>query len=291
MSTVYLDVLFLLNALVDYFLLRAAAHVARRSPKRARLVLAAAVGGVLSVLRFCAVLPDWFSPIAAAACAVLLCTIAFRFSTFRELTVLCMLFFGLSCLYAGLLTAFLQLPQAGKLHMQMQNGVGYIQLPVMVFVLASLSLYLLSGLLCTFPLTQEHRAPARLTIHTAYNVCTLDALRDTGHDLHDPLTGREAAVVAWPAVDTLFAQPVRSILDRTLDDPARALSELGHVGAAAGFGLLPCRTVQGQGLLLSFQPQRTLVDDTPATLLLALTPQPLSPGGSYQAIIAAQSAY
>jgi len=290
MSTVYLDVLFLLNALVDYFLLRAAAHVARRSVRPARLAASAAVGGMLAVLRFCAALPGWFSPVAAAACAVLLCTIAFHFDTFRELTTLCLLFFALSCLYAGLLTAFLQLPQADTLGLQVQNGVGYIELPLMVFVLATLALYLLSGLLYAFPLTQERHAPARLTVHIADAVCTLDALRDTGHDLHDPLTGREAAVVSWSAVRTLFPDAVRAVLDRTLDDPIRALSELGNIGAATGFGLLSCRTVQGHGLLLSFLPHRILVDDTPLALLIALTPQPLSPGGSFQAIIGAQSA-
>jgi hypothetical protein len=137
MTTIYLDLLFLLNTGVDWLLLRASAYITRRSFSQRRLIFAACAGGFLACIRFCLVLPGWFSVLFAAAAAALLCTLAFGFSNLRELCILCALFTGISCLYAGLVTGFLRLPQAASPGLQTPDSIGYIKLPLMVFILSS----------------------------------------------------------------------------------------------------------------------------------------------------------
>ena len=50
--TVYADVLFAVNMIVDYFLLRACAAFLHKKPKTMRLILSAAVGGISSIYIF-----------------------------------------------------------------------------------------------------------------------------------------------------------------------------------------------------------------------------------------------
>ncbi|MBE6928704.1 MAG: hypothetical protein E7463_00355 [Ruminococcaceae bacterium] len=290
MATVYLDVLFLLNASVDWLLLRSSAYIARCPVKHTRLAAAACVGGLFACLCFFLTLPGWFVPLMRAAGAVLLCMIAFRCESLHRLGILCALFWGLSCLYAGLMTAFLQYAPDHNSGLQMQNGVGYINIPAMVFILSALSLYLLSGLLSAFSLTADESLTVPLTIRCGSGYCTLTALRDSGHSLRDLLTGREAAIVSWPAVRALFSPAIRSIIDCAGTEPTKTLTALGDAGLSAGFGLLPCRTVQGRGLILTYSGCAVCIDERPVPMLLALTAQPLSESDSYQAIISANRA-
>ena len=65
MTVIYVDTLFLLNALVDYLLLLAAARLAGEPLRRVRFALGAVLGGGYAVAISCR---DWvFWPILCAA--------------------------------------------------------------------------------------------------------------------------------------------------------------------------------------------------------------------------------
>ena len=77
----------------------------------------------------------------------------------------------------------------------------------------------------------------------------LPGWRDSGNDLHDPVTGRAAAVADRRALAAL--------LPPMPDDPVEAFGQLQGRGA---FRLLPYRAVGANGLLLAFRPDEIEVD-------------------------------
>ena len=92
--------------------------------------------------------------------------------------------------------------------------------------------------------------------------------RDSGNDLHDPVTGMAAAVADRRALAAL--------LPELPDDPVAAFEQLRLKGT---FRLLPYRAVGVNGLLLAFRPDEIEVDGKKEDLLVALSPTEVGEGG------------
>jgi hypothetical protein len=110
---------------------------------------------------------------------------------------------------------------------------------------------------------------------------TLRALEDSGNALIDPLTGDGVLVADAAALSPLFDDAALLRLDAP-EALARLEGEQGR-----GLRLLPCACVTaGRGLLLCFRPEHLTVDgEARRDLLVAVSPNRLSPEGRYDAII------
>ena len=97
--TVYIDEVFLLNAVVDYLLLLSSAHLAGEPLRRVRMALAAFLGGAYAAAVF---LPGWGfleRPLCKLASAVAMILIAFGSS--RRLLRVSLTFWGISATFGG----------------------------------------------------------------------------------------------------------------------------------------------------------------------------------------------
>ena len=120
MTVVYLDVLFLLNLVVDYLLLHAAARITGEPVSRLKIGLGALLGGGYAGAVF---LPGmmWLShPVCKICSGVVMILIAFGAS--RRLLRLTLVFFAVSAALGGVILA-LQLLETGGL--TLENGVLY----------------------------------------------------------------------------------------------------------------------------------------------------------------------
>lgn len=102
----------------------------------------------------------------------------------------------------------------------------------------------------------------------------LTALKDTGNDLRDPLTGLSILVVDAAAGEHLtgFSRP-------ELCNPVQTLTE--HPDS--GLRLVPCQTVGGRSLLLAKRYSRVQIGKTAGPRLVAFAPDGFS-GTQYRAL-------
>ena len=112
-------------------------------------------------------------------------------------------------------------------------------------------------------------------------VLELRALEDSGNELRDPLSGDAVLVADAAALSPLFDDP--SLLGLSAPEALAALE--GEQGR--GLRLLPCTCVAAErALLLCFRPESIEVDGMARRdLLVAVSPNRLSPEGRYDAII------
>ena len=105
-----------------------------------------------------------------------------------------------------------------------------------------------------------------VTVTLAGRSTTVRALRDSGNDLHDPVSGLPAAVVERAAVLPLFPA-----LHALPDDAVQTLAVLGALPECTGrVVLLPYRAVGVTGALLpAFRPDSVMIDGAPEPMLLA----------------------
>lgn len=272
---VYVDIAFLLNCLADAAALAVTGCLSGLALEKKRLLSASLLGGTYGAL---CVLPGLafassFAVQAAAAAALVRLAFGRREAFLRRL----LLFFMLSCAFAGAMVAAGRLIQSGN-GLEVLGGLNW-------------KVFSLAGGLCFVILSVVFRGGARHGAAGQLFPCeivrqgrsaSLTALLDTGSTLSDGLTGTPALTVHWAALDPLWTAEERAVLSRLEADGAvKCLERLG-----GGFRLLPYQAVGVRcGMLLCFQPDRAAIDGRLLNpIVIALSPTPVSDGGGYAAL-------
>ena len=284
MTVIYVDTLFLLNAIVDYLLLLGAARLAGEPLRRMRFLAGALLGGGYAVALFLPGLGFLAHPLCRAACAALMLLISYGGS--RRLLRQGVIFLALTCAFGGGVMAIGLLGGQGLA--LGDRGVFYTPLDLKMVLLSAAGCYAVLSLV--FRRAGRHTAasgeliPVRLEL--GERRAELTALVDTGNTLADPVSGKPAMVAEWDAILSLFPPGRRP--DRSdLLDPAGAMARLGTGEWRGRFRLLPYRAVGVErGLLLALRTDRAVLDSVDrGPLLVALSPTPVSDGGGYRALV------
>lgn len=281
MTVIYVDTLFLLNALVDYLLLLCAARLAGEPLKRLRFALGAVLGGGYAVAIFLPGLGFLESPLCRLAAAVLMVLAAFQGS--RRLGRQVLIFFALSCAFAG---GVLAVSMLGGQGLSLNRGVIYSGMDLKIVLLSAAGCYAALSLLLQKAVkhTSFTGELKQVRLELGERAVELTALTDTGNTLTDPVTGQGVMVAEGARLLPLFPPEQRPDA-RALRDPAGALERL--TGAGGRFRLLPYRSVGvDRGLLLAVRVDRAVVDGQDrGAMVVALSPNPVSDGGGYAALL------
>ena len=268
MTVIYLDTLFLLNALVDYLLLLAAARLAGEPLRRVRFALGAGLGGLYAVVIFLPGLTFLAHPLCRLACGAGMLLAAYGGS--RRLLRQGLLFVLLTCAFGGGVVA---IGLMGGQGLSLGRGVFYSGLDVKTLLLSAAVCY--GVITLVFQRLAQHSGggelvPIRLTL--GGRRVELTALVDT------------VLVAEGRALLPLFPPESRPS-DADLLDPAGGLARLGK--GSVRLRLVPYRSVGVErGLLLAVRADGLEVDGRArGPVLAALSPTPVSDGGGYRALI------
>ena len=260
MEVLYLDRLIAVNFLIDYCLLLAAGRVCGAHLRRWRFALAALLGAAYAGL---GVLPGWgwlLHPAMKIALGCLMALIAFGGEA--GLARCTAVFFAVAALFGGGVYAASLLAGTDPL----RGSVA--PLTLRVFALSFAVCYTAVALLFRRRAKQNARVVRPVTVRFEGREAHIPGWRDSGNELHDPVTGQAAAVADRRAL--------ASLLPELPDDPVAAFERLQGRGT---FRLLPYRAVGVNGLLLAFRPDELEVDGKKEDLLIALSPTPVGEGG------------
>ena len=283
MTVIYVDTLFLLNALVDYLLLLAAARLAGEPLRRVRFALGAALGGLYAVAIFLPGLGFLAHPLCRLASAALMLLVSYGGS--QRLLRQGVLFVALTCAFGGGVVAIGLLGGTG---LTLGAGVFYSALDLKTVLLSAAVCY--GVITLVFQRLGRHSAASgelvRARLRLGERSVELTALVDTGNTLTDPASGRPVIVAEGERAAPLFPREHRPE-PTDLRDPTAALTRLGTGAWRSRFRLLPYRSVGvDRGLLLAVRADGLELEGRArGPVLVALSPTPVSDGGGYQALI------
>ena len=279
MTVVYVDSVFVLNALMDYLLVLCAARLAGIPLRRRRYLLAGLLGGAYAVAVFLPGLGFLSATPVKLAAGILLALAAYGGEA--KLLRLTLPLFAVSCAMAGCVLALGLVAGGG---VPMVNGVFYTDVDAKVLLTAAAAAYLV--------LTVVFRAAAgkgvrgelvRAQVCLAGRTTAFTAFCDTGNALRDPVSGAPVLVVSPGRLDGALPREVRSLLDRgALERPAELLEPMMRAAPELRFRLIPYHAVGvAGGLLLAVRSDWTEVaGERYAGLPVAFSPTELGTGYS-----------
>lgn len=254
MNTVYIDVLFGFNFAVDYILLLITARLSGIKTNRARIIAAAAVGGIYAVFVYFPQASLLYSGLFKIAATVIICIIAFGCGSIKGIIRNSLTFFMCSLVLAGT-ALFFYYASGGTV--RLKNGVPYVQMSFKTFVI--------SGAICYVLLSVIFRARAKdksgkeiikLTVCGNGKKLSVSALVDTGCSLTEPIGGKPVMICDISSASGLFDGEALKILSAYgRSSPAECIAKMSEICDVRKFKLVPYRTAGSEnGIMLAFRP-------------------------------------
>lgn len=289
-ATVYIDVLFVVNLIINYLLLLSTARLAGVPYSRLRLAAGAMLGAAFSVLLFFISVGPLTASVLKIVCCVSIIFTAFGLK--KRFLQLVLLFCAVTFIFGGGVYAlYLLAGNAGLGQFPVRNGVLYVNISLRVLLLSSAAVYflltLVSGRLFHRPHAGQRTAHIRCRL--AGREAAFDALEDTGFNLTDPVSNNPVIVADYSSVFPALPPAARQILRTAApDDPASALTALSGVGQERLFRLIPYKTIGGSGMMLAFRPDTLLLDGRKLKNgLVAISPTGIADGTGAGAVFSA----
>lgn len=241
MKTIYVDDMFLLNLVINYFILLATAKICALPLKRVRFAVSAALGALYSVLTL---LPElgFLASIPMKLCLGV-CMVLVSFGGAKRIIRPFIAFLCVSAAFGGAVFAasmFIGAP--------LQDGL-YINTSMRVLAISFAACYLALTLVWGRLSKRRQRETMDVVVALGLVQARFRALRDTGNELYDPLSGLPVMVVESRVLESIFSEKALKALDSSPADFITYSSESGalktrlrlvpYTSTGVSHGLLP----------------------------------------------------
>ncbi len=259
--TVYADVLFCVNFIIDYFLLGLTAKVLKSVCSFKRQLFGAGVGALCSLTILIPKLNLLLSLIVMLGTSAITVIASFGMGSFKLFIRRLSCFYLASFVFSGLMAALSRLLNNQSLIVR--NGVVYYNLSAVLLVAFAVFTYFIISLICRY--TRRNNEPTeRLSIRQDNVKIDVIALVDSGNRLQEPFSEK------WVM---LLDSQYENLFQNT-KSPKR---------------VIPYATIGGEGVLYGFCPESINLISTGERLdmYIAFSPHPIKSG--YGAIISAEA--
>ena len=214
--TVYLDVVFLENVLMNYIIIFATGVVLKNKCNKWRIFLSSLVGAVYTVVMYLNIIPIYSNFFMKIILSVTIIFLAFRPKSMKMMVKDLIIFYLVSFVFGGCVFAlmyFLQ-PQMA----QIRNGVFVGEYPLKValvggfvsFIIVQIGFKLVKNKLSKKDMIYE------IEVDLDKKTAKVKALLDTGNLLKDPITGFPVIVVEHTCLDKIVPTVILNNLEKII---------------------------------------------------------------------------
>lgn len=233
---VYVDVLLVVNLIVDFFLLKITFKLLKANPKPIRILISSGIGAISSLYIFFPESTAFIDITVQLIISSLMMLSALGFKTLKYFLRSVAVFFTVTCVYGGIMTALWQVLKPKG--MVINNSVVYFNISPLVLIVSTVSgyfLYLFLSKILALPSKTAKRCS--LTLYASGKSVGLTGIIDTGNSITDILSGSEIIIVDKAVAVSLLGT------ENFLSDPVYATR----------YRTVPCDTVMGRSLLEGFR--------------------------------------
>lgn len=272
-ATVYADVLFLINFLINLIILKITCLFMKEKPLTSRLCISSAVGAVYAVFMFFPKLSFLYTFPIKIALSVIMIKIIVPCKSFVKMCKYIILFYMVSFTFAGVLLSLIYLGgfQSSTAPI-IKSGILYFDISLSKLLWAWGICYSVIALGTAVFKRNKSLGIKRLKIYLSGRNCEIDALCDTGNLLKDPFSNSPVIIAEKRRLIKLFPDGIPDIDS----DDAKGLR----------LRLIPYSSLgKKDGMMLGFIPDEITVDGKKAQRsVIAISPDVLSKPGEYGAL-------
>lgn len=278
-NVVYIDILFITNALIGYFILRAALRLCDESSSVPHLILGACLAGFASFVILISFAWNALLWLLKLSFAIVICAITLKAPRPRRLIKLTIWYIVLNVLLAGL--AFLIMYYFNPKGIIISNLTLYFNISPLLLLACVLLMYIIIKVLTLLFTKPQEQFFVNITFVCAGVCISCRALVDSGFKVSDSLLGTEPFLVSLAALKTRLPPKLLGGLDAFYGKKDSAFVSYIYpvcIHTAAGEQALPCVKVNDFAV-------HTNSKSSPVSNCAAMFTSEILGDGSFDAII------
>ncbi|MGZ4106708.1 MAG: sigma-E processing peptidase SpoIIGA [Tumebacillaceae bacterium] len=298
MPVVYIDVVWLINLMLDGFILLVTVFLARRRIYWWRTIGASAIGASYALFLFFPVMSIFLTFFFKFLFSAIMVWLAFKPKGLFDFGKMLGLFYLASFLTGGAAYAangFFNNANLQNGLVPLNGGTVWLQKTTLALIVLALPIVYFLGRSAWKRLARSKQREQHfweVSVQVGAHEVSFNGLMDTGNALNDPLSRLPVMVADWVLFREVLPPEVASLLEKGMDI-SFALGDIEMNDEwQSRFRLVPYRGVGGSmGMLLAFRPECVVLTGqqgethTCRRVLVGLNPKPLAQDGSYRAIL------
>ena len=238
---VYVDILFLVNFLIDYFMLLLTANVLHIKYKTYRMLCASLIGAISSLYIFIPNSNLLLEVIVKFATAFFMNIAAFKFSSIKNFLKASGALLLITLLFGAIINFFVK--TFNPKNIIVYNSVVYCNISAVTLVIFTVIFYMFFSLIAKiFKKSSKTAQKSSVTAFYKENHIQFTAIVDSGNSLEDAFSKSDIIIVDESILKKLL---------KTSDFKESNLSTL--------FRIIPCSTVSGEGALQGYRCDKAVI--------------------------------
>lgn len=254
--TVYLDIVFLENILMNYIIVFATGVVIKNECKKLRLLIASVIGAIYTIVMYLEIIPIYSNFIMKFILSIVITYIAFNPKSLKKLIKNLIIFYLVSFVFGGCVFALMYFlkPQMA----QIRNGVFVGAYPLKIALVGGIISFIIIQI--SFKLVKSKLSKKDMIYDIEVTLdnksAKIKALLDTGNLLKDPITGYPVIVVEKASLRNIIPSNILNNSEKIIGgDISELICDSEFSKTISRFRVIPFSSLGKQnGLLLGIKP-------------------------------------
>jgi len=253
--TVYLDIVFFENVLMNYIIIFATGVVVKEKLSKFRILISSVIGAIYTIIMYLNIIPIYSNFIMKLVLSIAMVYIAFKPKTFKKLIKNLIIFYLVSFVFGGCVFALMYFIQPQLA--QIRNGVFVGAYPLKVALIGGLISFAIIQISFKIVKTKLSKKDMIYQIEITINNKSIKtkALLDTGNLLKEPITGIPVIVTEHTSLYSVLPTEVLNNTEKILGGDTDELMKNDEVSKIISrFRMIPFSSLGKQnGLLLGIK--------------------------------------
>ena len=289
--TVYLDVIFLENLILNFLILYAVGIETKSGIKFVQIVLSSAVGSVYTVLAYISNNEFFQSIVMKFMLSIIMLHIAYKTNNLKELLKKIVYFYLTSFVFGGGALAIIYITNTGKI--SIYNGMicgKYTLLTILIGVIVSFIVIIISFTLIKNKISKKDIV-CNITIRINDKKVKTRAFIDTGNFLKEPITNIPVIVAEHSLFKNIISDEILENIEKILGGDLNKISETVKNQYLSKIKIIPFSSLGKQnGMILGISAQEVIIEQNDEIkkikkIIIGLYNKKLSKKDEYHALV------
>ena len=289
--TIYIDIIFLENLIMNSIILYATAIILKNKPKVIRVLLSSVLGSVYAIITYITEIPIYTTAILKAILAIIMIYIAFNPQSIKKMWKQVSIFYLTSFVFGGvaLYLIYYIKPQ----DVLMKNGIFVGEYILKVIMLGAIVAFITIKISLKIIKTKINPKDMYCKIKIKLNQKTIEtkAMIDTGNLAKEPITNTPVIIVESTLLEDIIPNKILNNLENILGGDLSQISEEMQEKYISKLRCIPFSSLGKQnGMLLGIRADQIEVETedekkTSNNIIVGIYDKSLTKMGEYRALI------
>lgn len=289
--TIYIDVVFIENLIMNYIILFATSIIIKIKVKHIRLILASGLGAIYSIIAYMSILEMYSSVILKIILSIIIVYIAYNPQNVKNMWKYLVIFYMTSFVFGGAAFALIYIVKPQDI--LMKNGLFLGTYPLKTIILGTIVAFVV--IVTSFKLVKSKISKKDMFCTIKININKVEietkAMIDTGNLLKEPISNTPVIVVEHTLLYDCMPKEILNNLENILGGDFENISEEVKNKYISKLKVIPFSSLGKQnGMLIGIKPEEvTVINDENENkinnVIIGIYNKSLTKRGEYRALI------